>query len=368
MRAISFFLFFQCFIAGMSFALGPTEAGLMHPGCFNCKNNSSIIKQSQCIEKLGSEVCQAVDPSHRMRCSTFNLNIFAGAGAIGQCLKRTIDSFKFMFDLLLLAASSTVSAALNPGDTISAIYSSSTANYLAIEFFKAYEEATGSEQARKRKAALKVGGDSFKFLWGQLGSILKNEYKTFGCYNKSQQFAIICSIVLSFAIPTGGVHAAIRLSSNAISKKGRFAKKIKNIIKNHKNKTKPISKVQLRKITSDLYTRFLSPETLKKMPLAFRQAMQEKAKQLGHFRMKALIKTALQQATIHNNKTDMSVFTAVFVSLIVKETGVVANKFAQVSAKEAAVATKILTKETSDYVATNQAGNLFIQFNNSSEE
>lgn len=304
--------------------LSSTQAGTT-AYCKNC-NNAELIEQGQCLEKISSELCQNVEPEQRMTCKKNSfLENLKGLKAMGLCLQKTVESFVFLFELMVFSAKKAFYVATNLEETtgLAGKHLNSLQNYLAIEYYKAYLKASGTESQRKLKAALKVGGQSFGWIWDSAQQLLIDEYKTFGCYNRSNQFAIICSTALSLIIPTGGVHTAIRLTSKVVGKTGKTIlsktekNKINRLVKGFSKRpvklSKKLSKKKLNKVSKWLSKNFINNKML---PAKVVRSLSPKT-------LQKFIQKALTAAVKNRGKLDATVFSVVLTGLISKKIGIV---------------------------------------------
>lgn len=332
-------------------AVNSTEAGPFH--CSECNNSSKLVQQGKCLNKISSEICQSVDPAHRIKCTDSSISVFATTRTVGLCIKKTAETLRFLFDLLVFSAVNSAKAIINISETSGLVsrHLSSIKNYFALELYKAYERASGTESQRRRKAFFEVGSTSLQGLWLGVGNLLRDEYKMFGCYDKPNQMAAVCSVILGFVVPTGGVYAAINLSAKLVGKSGkalvkqnRNQKRIKNIIASYAKKSKPISKTRLDKLSSGMYKNIFShQEKWNNLPLKTQKDLAAAMKTLEPKILKKLIQQSLKKSTIHNKKIDASIFAVILTSLISKKIGIVLP----------GVVAKTMATEVSDYVITN---------------
>lgn len=259
-KAVTFFFFSFPFLCFSSEALKTsvsvqkeTEASFSFK-CDRCEQSEISALDGNCLLKLQSKECQSLAEEERVVCGKDGDFRFSETGTvIKNCLQKTLSSFLAVFDLLWYAVKYSSSLFLEPDKESH----TSSKHYIAIEFYKIYREAKGSELERALKAASVIGGQAFSMVWNGAKTFLEREYNVFGCYKTSIKAEIICSFAVGLAIPGGSAFSVAKLGIKG-TKSLRKTRKLFNAQKRKESKSASFN------LLSKLEKKVLKPSALLK--------------------------------------------------------------------------------------------------------
>ena len=357
-RVILFFsLFFGVFfIEAMPPLLDEkTEAGFSthcNKGCSIGNDIKNMTDYHQCLKKLNSSECQAVDKTQRMTCepedASLKSYVMEGVYTIFSCAEFFGQSFIFLFELLWSTIKFLGSLSVDTGET-SVSYLSSVKNYVFIEFYKAYREAEGSEMEKALQALYSVGGENLNMVFSGISNFLEKQYNAFHCYNDVTRNGLICSMLVGVILPGGSLFNAIKVSrvagqlalQPAKGTKGLIDSFIKNGLKG--KSVKVLSKKELQSLMSSFYNKIQS-RTIGSSKALSRKAQSEISalfQKLDKNALYSFMEKPFKEA-IERGRANSSVFPTLMSDLLIANAGVILSKESH----------QFLVKEVSDILAT----------------
>ena len=159
----------------------------------------------------------------------------------------------------------------------------SVKNYLAGEFYSAYEEAEGSQLDKMISSAQEVVGEGFSDLWQWISNFVSAQYKSFTCHNSAYQTGFLCSVLVGMLIPlpSGSLLSYVllglkgkKMSSESIKKVNQL---VKNSMKNFQETHRRLSDKQINVMSTHL-----SKDVSQHIVTALKSAPQSVQKELSH--------------------------------------------------------------------------------------
>ena len=209
----SFFLSL-CFF---SFSAFSTEDNIKHflteettagwnPNCSHCKNQSRLLPFSteklECLQTISQKECKEIPAEEKRACDSSDEMKLSDTGSfLLKCVKDTVASYQFIFDLLWYGIKNSSSWLFESEQDTK---SSPSKNYISIEFYKAYQTSKGAKLERFLNAAKIVGKQTFMTIYSTVKNFLQTEYESFKCYNSISQFSLACVFAVSLLIPIPG--------------------------------------------------------------------------------------------------------------------------------------------------------------------
>ncbi len=354
-----FSLFFSVFsIEAMPLLFNEkTEAGSStncDKGCSTENDIKDITDYHECLRKLNSDECQAVDKTQRITCEPADTSlqsyIMEGAYTAVSCVEFFGQSFAFLFKLLWSIVKFLGSLAVDTASReMSASYLSSVKNYVFIEFYKAYMKADGNQMEKALQALYSVGGDNLNMIFSGISDFLERQYDTFYCYNNVTRNGLICSMLVGVILPGGSLFNAIKVSrvagqlvlQPAKGTRGLVDSFIKDSLKGRS--VKVLSKKELQSLISSFYNKMHSRIIGSSKSLS-RKAQNEIAvfvQKLDKDALYSFMEKPFREA-IEQGRTGSSVFPTLVSGLLIANAGVILSKESH----------QFLVKEVSDILAT----------------
>ena len=242
------FLFFP--VMGSEKNLGrqntQTEA-FFNPECSHCKSQSDfyqfVKEKRDCLKKINQEECKNIPKEEKRTCSEEDGIHFSDMGSfISKCVKDTVLSYQFVFNLLWFAVENSVTGLFNSGE-----FNFIGKNYISIEFYKAYNSSEGTLLEKALKASGLIAGSLLTSLWTAVTDFIHNEVTAFQCYKAYAQLSIACTFLTSLFLPGSGVAIVLKTG----------AKTSRKIIKNKTAVRNALAKnLQLKTLTRNISAGF----------------------------------------------------------------------------------------------------------------
>lgn len=334
-----------------------TEAGFSincNKGCSTESGIKNITDYHECLRKLNSSECQAVDKKQRITCepedTSLKSYVMEGVYTAISCVEFFGQSFAFLFKLLWSIVEFLGSLAVDTASReMSASYLSSVKNYVFIEFYKAYIKADGNELEKALQALYSVGGDNLNMFFSGISNFLEKQYDTFHCYNNVTRNGLVCSMLVGVILPGGSLFNAIKVSrvagqlvlQPAKDTKGLVDSFIKDSLK--RPSVKVLSKKELQSLVSSFYNK-INSRIIGSSKALSRKAQNEISvlfQKLDKNTIYSFMEKPFKEA-IEQGRTSSSMFPTLISGLLIANAGVILSKESH----------QFLIKEVSDIVAT----------------